>query len=85
MAADPQDKVLSILAQLRPYLEAEGGAVTFDRIEDGVVHLALRPPQNGCASTMVFYKLSVERRIMQEDLGLTQVVIDAGLPPVGER
>ena len=36
-----EDKIVRVLEKLRPYIQADGGDVLFDRFEDGVVYVKM--------------------------------------------
>jgi len=80
-----ESKVNAILDQLRPYVEAEGGTITLDRIDGPVVRLHMRGPDSRCSSLLVFQKLAVERRIVSELNEIERVEISAGLAPVEDQ
>ncbi|HEX2105944.1 MAG TPA: NifU family protein [Solirubrobacteraceae bacterium] len=56
-------RVRGALDEVRPYLESHGGDVELLRIEDHVVHLALRGSCHGCASSTATLKLAIEDAI----------------------
>ncbi len=63
---ETETRVKEILEQLRPYLQADGGDVTFSRIEDDTLWIELHGACSGCASSLMTLKMGIERRIMEE-------------------
>ena len=67
IAESTENRVKEILEQLRPYLQADGGDVAFDRIdENGVLFIELHGACSGCSSSLVTLKMGIERRIVEE-------------------
>lgn len=62
-----------ILEQLRPYLQADGGDVAYERLEDSIVYIRLKGACVGCASSLMTLKMGIERRIMEEIPEITSV------------
>jgi Fe-S cluster biogenesis protein NfuA len=59
-------RVEAALQRVRPYLGSHAGGVELRGIDDqGVVHLALEGTCNGCQSSTLTVKLSIERAIEQ--------------------
>ncbi len=63
---ESETRVKEILEQLRPYLQADGGDVSFNRIEDDILWIELHGACSGCASSLMTLKMGIERRIMEE-------------------
>ncbi len=63
---ETEERAKEILEQLRPYLQADGGDVAFNRIEDGVLYIELHGACVGCASSLMTLKMGIERRITEE-------------------
>jgi Fe-S cluster biogenesis protein NfuA/nitrite reductase/ring-hydroxylating ferredoxin subunit len=57
------ERVLSALAEVRPYLESHGGDVELAGVEDGVVRLRLQGSCSGCPSSTMTLKLAIEEAI----------------------
>lgn len=58
-------RVEQALDEVRPYLKSHGGGVELDRIDDGVVRLALRGSCSGCPSSRVTLEHAVEEAIQR--------------------
>ena len=64
---DLADRVAEIIAEVRPYIQSDGGDIELLKIEDNVVYVRLTGACVGCPSSMVTLKQGVEVRI-KEDL-----------------
>ncbi len=63
--ADDNDEVISQIKQLldqrvRPAVAQDGGDITFDRFENGVVYLHMRGSCSGCPSSVMTLKSGIE-------------------------
>lgn len=70
-----ESRAREILEQLRPYLQADGGDCSYDRIEDSVLYIHLHGACVGCASSMMTLKMGIERRITGELPEITAVEV----------
>jgi Fe-S cluster biogenesis protein NfuA len=61
-----ETRAREILEQLRPYLQADGGDVAFDRIENETLYIELHGACVGCSSSLMTLKMGIERRITEE-------------------
>lgn len=61
------NRVAEIIAEVRPYIQEDGGDIELLKVEDNVVYVALTGACVGCPSSMVTLKQGVEVRI-REDL-----------------
>ena len=61
-----ESRAREILEQLRPYLQADGGDVAFDRIEGETLFIELQGACVGCSSSLMTLKMGIERRITEE-------------------
>ncbi len=66
VSQETETRAKEILEQLRPYLQADGGDVTFGRIEDDTLWIELHGACSGCASSLMTLKMGIERRITEE-------------------
>ena len=55
-----------IIAEVRPYIQEDGGDIELLKVEDNVVYVALTGACVGCPSSMVTLKQGVEVRIREE-------------------
>ncbi|MEQ8819834.1 MAG: NifU family protein [Sumerlaeia bacterium] len=63
---EQESKARKIIEDLRPYIQADGGDVVYDRLEDAVVYIELQGACVGCASSLMTLKMGIERRICDE-------------------
>jgi Fe-S cluster biogenesis protein NfuA len=61
-------------AEVRPALAMDGGDVSFDRFESGVVYLELQGACAGCPSSTATLKMGIETRIREAIPEVTEVV-----------
>lgn len=61
-----RNRVEPIIAQLRPYLQADGGDIELVGVEDAVVYVRLQGACCGCPSSIYTLKMGVEARIIEE-------------------
>jgi len=73
-------RVSEALAEVRPYLESHGGDVELLGIEDAVVRLQLRGACNGCPSSAVTLKLSIDDAIRKHAPEIEEVIAQAPPP-----
>jgi Fe-S cluster biogenesis protein NfuA len=66
MAPDIEHRILEALAQVRPYLQADGGDVVFQRMrDDGILELAWTGTCKICPMSVMTLRAGVERTIMK--------------------
>ena len=67
-------KVEDALAQIRPYLEADGGDVSIKEITDsGIVRLELHGACKSCSMSMMTLKAGIEETIKRSVPGIISV------------
>ena len=69
-----QDKVETVLAQIRPVLQADGGDVELVEASEGVVKLKLTGACNGCPMASMTLRQGIER-ILKEQLPEVKEVV----------
>lgn len=70
-----REKVLEVLALVRPYLQSDGGDVELVNItEDGIVELRLKGACGSCPSSTYTLKLGIEEQLRQHVPGVKEVV-----------
>jgi Fe-S cluster biogenesis protein NfuA len=70
---ETEERAKEILEQLRPYLQADGGDVAFDRIEGDILYIELKGACVGCSSALMTLKMGIERRVLEELPEITSV------------
>ncbi|EPY08314.1 nitrogen fixation protein NifU [Paenibacillus sp. E194] len=68
------DEVLEVLDKLRPFLQRDGGDVELVDVEDGIVKLRLMGACGSCPSSTITLKAGIERALVEEVEGITEVV-----------
>ncbi|ANE45047.1 nitrogen fixation protein NifU [Paenibacillus swuensis] len=68
------DEVLEVLDKLRPFLQRDGGDVELVDVEDGIVKLKLMGACGSCPSSTITLKAGIERALVEEVEGITEVV-----------
>jgi len=70
-----EQKIIDILDQdIRPAVAMDGGDITFDRFEDGIVFLQLKGACSGCPSSTATLKLGIENRLKETIPEVLEVV-----------
>lgn len=70
-----REKVLEVLALVRPYLQSDGGDVELINItEEGIVELRLKGACGTCPSSTYTLKLGIEEQLRQHVPGVKEVV-----------
>ena len=70
-----EDKIREILDQeIRPAVAMDGGDITFEKYEDGVVYLFLQGSCSGCPSSTATLKDGIERRLQEVIPEIKEVV-----------
>ena len=60
------ENVELVLDDMRPYLQADGGNVAVDSIEDGIVRLELQGACGSCPSSTMTMKMGLERGLLEK-------------------
>ena len=63
---DLNDRVADIIAEVRPFIQSDGGDIELLKVEDDVVYVRLTGACVGCPSSMITLKHGVEARIKEE-------------------
>jgi Fe-S cluster biogenesis protein NfuA len=61
-------------AEIRPAVAMDGGDITFDRFEDGVVYLEMQGSCAGCPSSTATLKMGIETRLKEAIPEVVEVV-----------
>jgi Fe-S cluster biogenesis protein NfuA len=70
-----EDKIRAILdSDIRPAVAMDGGDITFERFEDGVVYLYLQGSCSGCPSSTATLKMGIENRLKEQIPEVREVV-----------
>lgn len=72
---DDERKIVELLDnEIRPAVAMDGGDITFDRYENGVVFLHMRGSCAGCPSSTMTLKMGIENRLREIIPDLVEVV-----------
>lgn len=80
MTESVEDRVRSVLTELRPYLQTDGGDLELVGINDGVVSIRMNGACSTCPSSMTTLKEGIERRIL-EAIPEIRAVVAVNLEP----
>ncbi|MDA8173458.1 MAG: NifU family protein [Nitrospiraceae bacterium] len=70
-----QDKVKTVIDEIRPYLKADGGdAELVEVTEDGIVKLRLLGACGHCPMSIMTLKMGIEKRIKEKVPEIKEVV-----------
>jgi Fe-S cluster biogenesis protein NfuA len=69
-----RDKVEKVLAEIRPYLEADGGNVELVDVADGIVKVKLTGACGSCPMSQLTLKRGVEARLRAKVPEVKEVV-----------
>jgi NFU1 iron-sulfur cluster scaffold homolog, mitochondrial len=73
--SETEHKIVEVLEQyIRPAVEQDGGAITFDSFKDGIVTVQMRGSCNGCPSANVTLKAGIEALLKRMVPGVHEVV-----------
>ena len=73
--SEVEEKIRAILeAEIRPAVMMDGGDITLDRYEDGVVYLNMRGSCSGCPSSTMTLKMGIESRLKEAIPEVAEVV-----------
>lgn len=71
-----EKEVIDVLNKIRPYLQRDGGDVEFVSIDDeGRVYVRVFGACVGCGSIDTTIKLGVEALLIEEVIGVTEVIV----------
>jgi len=74
-AGDAESLIIKILNdEIRPAVAMDGGDITFEKYEDGVVYLHMQGSCAGCPSSTATLKMGIENRLKDAIPGLIEVV-----------
>jgi Fe-S cluster biogenesis protein NfuA len=69
-----RDKVVAVLDQIKPALQADGGDVELVDVTDGLVKLKLTGACSGCPMSAMTLKMGIERALKQQIPEIKEVV-----------
>ena len=74
-SSDIEKRIKEILDnEIRPAVAMDGGDITFEKFEDGIVYLYLQGSCSGCPSSTATLKVGIETRLRKEIPEILEVV-----------
>lgn len=58
-------KVVAVINEVRPYIQADGGDVELVKLEDNIVYVRLQGACCGCPSSTYTLKMGIEARVIE--------------------
>ncbi len=80
--SDLETRVVQALERVRPYLQSHGGNVDLLGIDDGSVRLRLRGSCNGCSSSTLTLKSTIEAAIYDAAPDVNGIVVEDPAEPI---
>lgn len=68
------EKINEVISKIRPYLNADGGDITFNKYENGVVYVSLKGACSGCPMASYTLKEMVENVLINEIPEIIKVI-----------
>lgn len=59
-------RISSVLEQIRPNIQMDGGDIEFVKFEDGVVYIRMSGACIGCPAAIYTLKMGIEERIKEQ-------------------
>lgn len=72
--SEVENKIKAVLDKIRPYLENDGGNVTFKKFENGVVYVTLVGACSNCPMASLTLKDGIENALISEVPEVIKVV-----------
>lgn len=69
-----ENKIKAVLDKIRPYLENDGGNVTFKKFENGIVYVSLIGACSNCPMASLTLKDGIENALISEVPEVIKVV-----------
>jgi Fe-S cluster biogenesis protein NfuA len=69
-----EEKIIEVLDKVRPYLQNDGGNVTFKRYEDGVVYVKLEGACSNCPMAIMTLEDGIENALISEIPEVVKVI-----------
>lgn len=73
------EQVKKAIEKIRPYIQRDGGDVTFERLEDDIVYVKVHGACLGCSALDLTIKDGIEAIILDEVPGIKEVRLDENL------
>ena len=73
------EQVKQAIEKIRPYIQRDGGDVTFERLEDDIVYVRVHGACLGCSALDLTIKDGIEAIILDEVTGIKEVRLDENI------
>lgn len=67
-------KINEVIDKVKPYLEADGGDIKFNKYENGIVYVSLKGACSGCPMASITLKEMIENVLISEIPEIIKVV-----------
>ena len=71
---DQEQEIIKVINKLRPYLQRDGGDISFVKFEEGIVYVEMHGACAGCSMLDATLKDGVETILVEEVPGVLEVV-----------
>lgn len=68
------EKINEVINKIKPYLEADGGDIKFNKYENGIVYVSLIGTCSGCPMASITLKEMVENVLVSEIPEIIKVI-----------
>ena len=62
---ETEEKIETVLAEIRPYVQGDGGDIVFAGYQDGVVQVYMQGACSGCPSSTMTLRMGIEQRLKE--------------------
>ncbi len=69
-----EQEIIKVINKLRPYLQRDGGDISFVKFEEGIVYVTMHGACAGCSMLDATLKDGVETILVEEVPGVLEVV-----------
>ena len=63
--SEQEQKIEEVLAEIRPYVQGDGGDIVFAGYKDGVVQVYMQGSCSGCPSSTMTLRMGIEERLKE--------------------
>ena len=73
-SSDDEQKIMDVLAEIRPAVQMDGGDIIYAGYRDGVVQVIMQGSCQGCPSSTATLRMGIEERLKEVVPEVTEVV-----------
>ena len=63
--SEEEQKIEAVLAEIRPYVQSDGGDIVFAGYKDGIVQVYMQGSCSGCPSSTMTLRMGIEERLKE--------------------